>query len=365
MGLLLGTYRPSSCMEPSLKKQLENEWFTIEELRSSFSAIKANPMYRRTPVLVDCADMLALPGFSVDLKMESMQVSGSYKLRGIVWQLEKLKAKLEAGRHCGLVTMSAGNYGISLAICCRNYGIPCRVVMPDTSPQYKRQLVASLGAEQLCCQASNMSALLDESQANGWLLSHPFDDLNLVCGYGTILMELMDTIGLPDVVVVPAGPFAGGGLLCGIALAARLLELPTKVFGVEVVPSESNEKFKHCSSIGSCVRTVDSFAGGEMKGLPEKYVGENTFRICFDCVDGVVSVLEDDLINACSVLLDTAGIIVEPFAAGPVAALMTGKLDSCKGEKVVAIIGSRNIELSDLLDRQRFITRDTCVAVAR
>uniref|UniRef100_A0A5S6QDY4 L-serine ammonia-lyase n=1 Tax=Trichuris muris TaxID=70415 RepID=A0A5S6QDY4_TRIMR len=356
MGMLLGTYRPSSCMEPSLKKQLENEWFTIEELKGSFGVIKANPMYRRTPVLVDCADMLALPGFSVDLKMESMQVSGSYKLRGIVWQLEKLKAKLQAGRHRGLVTMSAGNYGIGLAVCCRNYGIPCRVVMPDTSPLYKRQLVTSLGAEELCCEASDMSSLLDESQANGWLLSHPFDDLNLVCGYGTILMELIDTIGLPDVVVVPAGPLAGGGLLCGIALAARLLELPTKVFGVEVVPAKEEEKSEHPNSIGSCVRSVDSFAGGEMKGLPEKYFGENTFRICFDCVDGIVSVLEDDLVNACGVLLDTAGIIVEPFAAGPIAALMTGKLDSCKGEKIVAIIGSRNIELSDLLDRRRTIT---------
>uniref|UniRef100_A0A5S6Q1W1 L-serine ammonia-lyase n=1 Tax=Trichuris muris TaxID=70415 RepID=A0A5S6Q1W1_TRIMR len=334
MGMLLGTYRPSSCMEPSLKKQLENEWFTIEELKGSFGVIKANPMYRRTPVLVDCADMLALPGFSVDLKMESMQVSGSYKLRGIVWQLEKLKAKLQAGRHRGLVTMSAGNYGIGLAVCCRNYGIPCRVVMPDTSPLYKRQLVTSLGAEELCCEASDMSSLLDESQANGWLL------------HDRSARRCRRT----------GRSLAGGGLLCGIALAARLLELPTKVFGVEVVPAKEEEKSEHPNSIGSCVRSVDSFAGGEMKGLPEKYFGENTFRICFDCVDGIVSVLEDDLVNACGVLLDTAGIIVEPFAAGPIAALMTGKLDSCKGEKIVAIIGSRNIELSDLLDRRRTIT---------
>ncbi|KRX14427.1 putative serine racemase [Trichinella nelsoni] len=318
-------------VEPSLKAHLEEEWFGLERLRQSFDAIRASPLYKRTPVLADCADVLGLDaGVCLNLKMESMQTSGSYKLRGVIWQMERYRALFNSpGRLQGMVTMSSGNYGIALATYCKHYNIPCHVIVPDECPPKKCTRMVDLRASVEVAHSSQAADTIDRLQAQNWTFMHPFDDLNLVCGYGTIMMELVDSVGQPDVVVVPAGPVAGGGLLCGMALAARLMELPTKVFGVDVVPES---------------RRRDSLPGGEMRGFPEKYIGDNTFRIGFDCVDGMVTVNERDVLDASNCLLQM-GIVLEPCAASTVAALLSGKLAVEAGQKIVSIVSSRDVDL--------------------
>ncbi|OUC48090.1 pyridoxal-phosphate dependent protein [Trichinella nativa] len=318
-------------MEPSLKAHLEEEWFGLERLRQSFDAIRASPLYKRTPVLADCADVLGLDaGVCLNLKMESMQTSGSYKLRGVIWQMERYRALFNSpGRLQGMVTMSSGNYGIALATYCKHYNIPCHVIVPDECPPKKCTRMVDLRASVEVAHSSQAADTIDRLQAQNWTFMHPFDDLNLVCGYGTIMMELVDSVGQPDVVVVPAGPVVGGGLLCGMALAARLMELPTKVFGVDVVPES---------------RRRDSLPGGEMRGFPEKYIGDNAFRIGFDCVDGMVTVNERDVLDASNCLLQM-GIVLEPYAASTVAALLSGKLAVEAGQKIVSIVSSRDVDL--------------------
>ncbi|VDP21055.1 unnamed protein product [Soboliphyme baturini] len=304
-------------MEMSLKKQLEDEWFSIEHLTAKWTSLQQSPLYRRTPILVDCCDALELADCKLDLKMESLQLGGSYKMRGVVCQMDVLRHELSAGGYQGVVTMSAGNYGIALSTYC---------AMVET------------------CSSSRISSLLDRRQEEGWKLCHPFDDLNLICGYGSIMFEIVEKVGEPDVILVPAGPVAGGGLLCGVALAARLMELPTKVFGVEMIPVDEDPACKSNSILRRCA----SMRQMDLKGLTEKYYGETTFRICFDCVDGILSVSEKQILQACSKLF-AMGIIVEPFGASALAALCAGRLPEMKSQKVVSVLSCRNVDLKELV----------------
>jgi len=273
------------------------------------------------------------------LKTENLQVTGSFKLRGASYKISQLpKGDLERG----IIACSAGNHAQGVALAATHMGVRSIVCMPDGAPIMKVESTRRLGAEVRLVKGSYDDAH-DEAvrlqEKTGATLIHPYDDEDVICGQGTIGLEIMDQLEGVDAVVVPVG---GGGLISGVACAVKSLKPSCQVFGVQAAgASAMAESFHRGDWYAS--DTASTFADG----IAVKNPGEITFQMVRKYVDDIVTVSDDEIAAAILNLMERQKVVAEGAGAVPVAAAMFDKLPLA-GKRVVCVVSGGNIDVNIL-----------------
>ena len=273
------------------------------------------------------------------LKTENLQVTGSFKLRGASYKISQLpKGDLERG----IIACSAGNHAQGVALAATHMGVRSIVCMPDGAPIMKVESTRRLGAEVRLVKGSYDDAH-DEAvrlqEKTGATLIHPYDDEDVICGQGTIGLEIMDQLEGVDAVVVPVG---GGGLISGVACGVKSLKPSCQVFGVQAAgASAMAESFHRGDWYAS--DTASTFADG----IAVKNPGEITFQMVRKYVDDIVTVSDDEIAAAILNLMERQKVVAEGAGAVPVAAAMFDKLPLA-GKRVVCVVSGGNIDVNIL-----------------
>ena len=271
-------------------------------------------------------------GNKVYFKPENMQLTGAYKLRGAYYKISTLS---EEERQKGLITASAGNHAQGVAYAAKCYGVKAVIVMPTTTPLIKVERTKSYGAEvilygdvydEACAHA------LELADQEGYTFIHPFNDLAVATGQGTIAMEIIQELPLVDYILVPIG---GGGLAAGVSTLAKLLNFHIKVIGVE--PSGAN-----CMQVSlkneevTTLPHVSTIADGTAVQTP----GDLIFPYVQENIDDIITVNDDELIAAFLDMVENHKMIVENSGLLTVAAL---KHLNVKNKKIVSILSGGNM----------------------
>lgn len=270
----------------------------------------------------------------VYLKPENLQMTGAYKLRGAYYKISTLT---DEERNRGLVTASAGNHAQGVAYAAKAYGCKATIVMPTTTPLMKVDRTKSYGAEvvlhgNVYDEAAAHAAKLAEE--NHYTFIHPFDDLSVATGQGTIAMEIIKELPLVDYILVPIG---GGGLAAGVSTLAKLLNPKIKVIGVE--PAGANclqESLKVKKPI--TLEHISTIADGTAVKTP----GEKIFPYLEKGLDDIITVEDDELIVAFLDMVENHKLIVENSGLLTVAAL---KHLNVKNKKIVSILSGGNMDI--------------------
>ena len=280
-----------------------------------------------------------LSNSEVFLKLENLQETGSFKVRGAYSRLSTMTPE-ETGR--GVIAASAGNHAQGVAWASKRLGIQATIVMPENVSIRKLLSVREYGAEVVLFGAHLSDALAHASQVakqTGKVFIAPFDDPLVVAGQGTIALELSHLINEDTAIVVPIG---GGGLISGIAIAAKAIAPHTRIIGVQT------------ESCPSAVRSLEkktpvAVAVGHTlaDGIAVNKPSDLTFSIIQELVDEVVQVNEEGIAGAILNLLDKANIVAEGAGAVPVAALMEGRILK-RAKRFVLIISGGNIEINTI-----------------
>ena len=279
------------------------------------------------------------PECDVYLKTENLQVTGSFKVRGAGYMISQLSQEEKAK---GVIACSAGNHAQGVALAAQKYGIKSVICLPDGAPISKVEATKSYGAEVVMVKGVYDDAYkraLELRDEMGYTFVHPFDDENVIAGQGTIGIEILDEIKDLDAIVVPIG---GGGLISGIAYAAKHLKPEIKIYGVQAqgAPSMFN-------SINAGERVRLDGVSTIADGIAVKEPGVNTFDFCSKYVDEIVTVTEGEISSAILALIEQHKMIAEGAGAVSVAAVMFNKLP-VKGKKVACVVSGGNIDVTIL-----------------
>ncbi|XP_043092541.1 phenylserine dehydratase [Puntigrus tetrazona] len=273
---------------------------TIEVLREACETVRSSPLdVIKTPMIPWSQTTLPLhKPCNVHIKLENMQRTGSFKIRGVSNQFAR---RLKGGRY---VTMSAGNYGKSFAYACKHYGSKGKVVMPETAPISRSVLIQSLGVEVERAPTPRLMDVVNRSvREEGMSFLHSYDDPDIIAGHASLGFEILEVVPYPDVVVVCCG---GGGLLAGVAAAIKLSGCEnTKIYGVE--PEGACTMYK--SFIEK--RPVGMDAKSIASGLAPPFAGSLPYELCQKYVEKIVLVTDEEIRSAVSALYK-AGLVVEP-----------------------------------------------------
>lgn len=275
----------------------------------------------------------------VYLKTENLQITGSFKVRGAYYKISQLSDEEKAK---GVIACSAGNHAQGVALAATANGIKSLICLPDGAPISKVEATKGYGAD-VCL----VKGVYDDAYAKamelkdkmGYTFIHPFDDVDVIAGQGTIGLEILDQLPDLDAVIVPIG---GGGLISGVAFAIKSLNPNCKVYGVqsEGAPSMYNSlKQEHICNLDN-VKTIAD-------GIAVKTPGDNTFEICSKFVDEIVTVTDDEVASAILALMEQQKLVSEGAGAVSVAAAMFNKVD-IKGKKVCCLVSGGNIDVTIL-----------------
>jgi len=329
---------PSTTNEAPGKARPPVELAQIEAARDRLEGSIEHTPYVRS------RSLSAITGAQVSLKLESFQVTGSFKARGA---LNRLLALTPEEKARGVVAASAGNHAQGLAHHGRALGVGVSIVMPKAAPDVKVRRTKALGADvhligdsfDEACQAARRMGR-DEHKT----FVSAFDDADVIAGQGTIGLEVLEAE--PDVVVVPVG---GGGLVSGIATAIKARKPDAEIVGVQaaLVPSMVRALEQGAPTLVPAQKTLAD-------GIAVRQVGAHCVDLCQRHVDRVVTVDEDEIEAAVVHLLESDRTVAEGAGAVSVAALLTGRVPDIAGTKVAAIVSGGNIDLPVL---QRLIAK--------
>ena len=332
--------------------KMENKMLTLEKFEEAAEVVKRVTQETK---LVYSDFYSNQTGNKVYLKPENMQFTGAYKLRGAYYKLSTLT---EEERSRGLITASAGNHAQGVAYAAKCYGAKAVIVMPTTTPLIKVNRTKSYGAEvvlygdvydEACEHAYELA------KENGYTFIHPFDDLAVATGQGTIAMEIFKDLPLVDYILVPIG---GGGLATGVSALAKLLNPKIKVIGVE--PAGANcmqESIKEGKVV--TLPHVNTIADGTAVKTP----GSNIFPYVSKNLDGIITIEDEELVVAFLDMVENHKMIVENSGLLTVAAL---KHLDVKGKKVVSILSGGNMDVITMSSvvQQGLIKRDRIFTVS-
>ncbi|MGN0230053.1 MAG: threonine ammonia-lyase [Muribaculaceae bacterium] len=311
-----------------------------------------NEVYRASHVLksiIRHTDLIAAPtirkGCEIFIKPENLQVTGSFKVRGASYMISQLS---DEEKQRGVIACSAGNHAQGVALAAAKCGIKATICLPAGAPISKVEATRSYGAE-ICLvpgvydDAYNRALQLKDEK--GMTFVHPFDDPQVIAGQGTIALEILDDMPDVECIIVPIG---GGGLISGVAYAAKQINPKIKVYGVQAegAPSMYN------SLAHDTIERLDSVST-IADGIAVKEPGKNTFECCKKWVDEVVTVSEDEVCAAILHLLEKYKITAEGAGAVSVAAAMYGKVP-VDGKRTVCIVSGGNVDVTFL---SRIISR--------
>jgi threonine dehydratase len=280
-----------------------------------------------------------LTGTSCYVKLENLQMTGSFKERGAANLLLQLD---ETERRRGVVAASAGNHGLAVAFHAERLGIPATIVMPTYAPLIKVTSARRYGAEVILDGAN-----YDEAYEQAWarvtqgkaIFVHPFDDPRVVAGQGTLGLELIEQVDGLDAVIVPVG---GGGLIAGVGLALKARRRSVRLIGVQAAAIPAMQRSRHAHE-----RVRVPAAPTIADGIAVRHVGELTFDLVMRLVDEIVAVDEEELANAVLLLLEIEKTVVEGAGAAPLAALLNRPL-GLEGRRVALVLSGGNIDVTML-----------------
>jgi len=298
---------------------------------------RIRPFIHRTPVLSN-ASLNKLSGAELFFKCENFQKAGSFKIRGSTNTVLQLTQE-ELDR--GIVTASSGNHGAALSMAVSNRGGKTTVVMPNNTPKMKVDNVERNGGEIVWCepvQESREKVLKELLAETGAVLVHPYNDERIIAGQGTVAKELLEDHPDLDMII---SPVSGGGLLSGTLCSAKEMKPEILVYGAE--PEEADDAYR-------------SFQSGEIQankttnticdGLRAQ-IGTIPFPIIQEKVDGIITVTEEEIIDAMSMIWERMKIIVEPSSTITLAAILKRK-ELFAGQKVGLILSGGNVDLGEI-----------------
>ena len=320
---------------------------TIVNCQKGLTMLTLDRVYQAAHTLKSCVRKtdvipyanLQSSGCELYLKAENLQLTGSFKVRGAYFKIAMLPDQEKAK---GVIACSAGNHAQGVALAAQRMEIPATIFIPSVAPLSKVEATKSYGAD-----VRLVDGVYDDAYAaatayqaeTGGVLIHPFDDVDVMAGQGTIGLELLDQIPDLDAIVVPIG---GGGLISGLAFVVKKLNPSCQVYGVQAAGAGSMyysfENKKHTS-----LDRVATFADG----IAVKCPGTATFELCEQYVDKIVTVTDDEVATAILTLMEQQKLVAEGAGAVGVAAVLFDKLP-LEGKKVCAVVSGGNIDVNIL-----------------
>ena len=304
---------------------------TLEKFEEASEIVKR---VTRPTKLIYSEYLSSQTGGKVYLKPENMQYTGAYKLRGAYYKISTLS---EEDRAKGLITASAGNHAQGVAYAAKAFGCKATIVMPTVTPLIKVNRTKSYGAEVVlhgdvyddaCAKAYELA------EEYGYTFVHPFDDLDVATGQGTIAMEIVQELPTVDYILAPIG---GGGLITGVSTLAKLLNPNIKVIGVEPAGANCLQESLKAGKVVT-LPTVSTIADGTAVKTP----GSKLFPYLQKNLDDIITVPDEDLIVAFLDMVENHKMIVENSGLLTVAALK--QLD-VKDKKIVSILSGGNMDV--------------------
>jgi len=279
-------------------------------------------------------------GASVHLKLENVQRTGAFKIRGA---LNRIATLSDAEQAAGVVTASAGNHAQGVALAATRAGVDATIVMPEHAPISKVKATRGYGARVVLDgvdYAEAQARAHEIEREEGRTYVHAFDDEMVMAGQGTIGLEILEQQPDVETVVVPIG---GGGLISGIATAITSQQPDVRIIGVQAEGASS---------------VIDSLEAGEIRsrdsvdtvadGIATRSVGEQPFEIITERVDEVVTVSDEEIALALTLLLERSKTVVEGAGAVALSALLEGRFDYEEGEVIVPVLCGGNIDMNVL-----------------
>jgi threonine dehydratase len=277
-------------------------------------------------------------GCSVFFKCENFQKVGAFKARGAMNAALSLTTEQRAK---GLATHSSGNHAQAIARAAKILGTKSYIVMPRTAPEIKKRGVKGYGGEIFECEPTlqaREATLADVISKTGATEIHPFNNYEVIAGQATAAKELFEEVGHLDVIMAPVG---GGGLLSGTALATKYFSPNTKVIAGE--PAGSDDAYRSMKSGKIELAQSNTIADGLLTTL-----GDKTFPIIKEYVNEIITVSDEEIIEALKLVWERMKIIIEPSCAVPLAALIKEK-ERFKGKRVGIILSGGNVDLERVL----------------
>ena len=294
-------------------------------------------------------------GNKVYLKPENLQRTGAYKVRGAYYKITTLT---DEERSKGLITASAGNHAQGVAYAAKQYGVKATIVMPTSTPLIKVNRTKALGAEVVL-----YGNVYDEAYEHakelaeefGYTMVHPFDDLDVATGQGTIAMEIIKELPTVDYILVPIG---GGGLATGVSTLAKLLNPKIKVIGVEPAGANCMQESIKAGHVVT-LPGVNTIADGTAVKTP----GEKIFPYIAKNIDDIITVPDEDLVVSFLDMVENHKMVVENSGLLSVAALK--QLD-CKDKKIACVLSGGNMDIITMSSvvQQGLIMRDRIFTVS-
>ncbi len=276
---------------------------------------------------------------NVFLKAENLQLTGSFKLRGAYYKISKLT---DEQKKKGIIACSAGNHAQGVALAAKENNIKATIFIPATAPLSKVEATRSYGADIKLIDGVYDDAYREAvkfQKETGGIFIHPFDDIDVIAGQGTIALEIYEQLSDVDAIVVPIG---GGGLISGIAATIKQLKPDCKIYGVQAERASSMYASKKEHKKVE-LRFVNTFADGTAVKVP----GDLTFDFCEHSVDEIITVTEDEIACAVLSLIEKEKLISEGSGALSVAAVMFDKIP-LENKNVVCVVSGGNIDVNIL-----------------
>lgn len=278
-----------------------------------------------------------MTGNRVYFKPENLQLTGAYKIRGAYYKISTLTEEEKAR---GLIAASAGNHAQGVAYAANQYGVPATIVMPTTTPLLKVNRTKSYGANVIlhgdvydeACEKA-----LELAEEHGYTFVHPFDDLDVATGQGSIAMEIVKELPTVDIILVPVG---GGGLATGISTLAKMLNPKIRVIGVEPAGANCLQESLKAGHVVTLDK-INTIADGTAVKTP----GSRIFPYLSENIDDVITIEDDELIVAFLDILENHKLLVENSGLLTVAALRHLPPEN---KKIVSILSGGNMDIITL-----------------
>lgn len=335
----------NSDQQSQIRTNTERQPVSFAEVQQA--AIRIGPHAHRTPVLT-CRTIDSLVGANVFFKCENLQKSGAFKFRGAINAVSQLTPE-ELER--GVVTHSSGNHAGALASAAQIFGTKAFIVMPSNSSEIKKAAVRGYGGRITECEptlAARLSVAEEVQNETGSVLIPPFDHAHIIAGQGTAALEFLQQAPELDAIIAPVG---GGGLMSGTCIAARALRSEMLILGAE--PEGADDAFRS-KQAGRFIPQLspDTISDGLRTSL-----GELTWPFVRDQVDEVITVNDEETVNAMKMFWERTKVIIEPSSAVPLAAILkrfakskshSNQSDFNRPKSIGIIISGGNVDLLNL-----------------
>lgn len=331
---------------------MDERMLTLEKFEEAYDEVKKVTLETK---LVYSDYFSKNTGNKVYFKPENMQFTGAYKLRGAYYKMSTLdKSDLERG----IITASAGNHAQGVAYAAQCYGVKATIVMPTTTPLIKVNRTKSYGAEVVLCgdvYDEACAKAYELAEEHGYTFVHPFDDLAVATGQGTIAMEIIKELPLVDYILVPIG---GGGLATGVSTLAKLLNPKIKVIGVEPAYANCMQESIKAGKVVT-LPSVNTIADGTAVKTP----GSKIFPYIQENLDDIITIEDEELVTAFLDMVENHKMVVENSGLLTVAAL---KHLDVKNKKIVSILSGGNMDVITMSSvvQQGLVLRDRIFTVS-